>query len=53
MGAEKQLGKITDVVASKSGKLYILDGDMSAIYILNSDYKSNGIINSISMVMRN
>lgn len=48
MGAEKQLGKITDVVASKSGKLYILDGDMSAIYILNSDYKSNGIINSIS-----
>lgn len=47
IGAAKQLGKITDVAASKSGELYILDGDMSAIYILNSNYKPKGTINCV------
>lgn len=47
IGATEQLGKITDVIASDTGELFILDGDNSKIYILNSDYKPKCLISGI------
>lgn len=39
--------KLTDVCTDKEGKIYLLDGDGSCLYILNSDYSTASVISSV------
>lgn len=39
--------KLTDVCTDKDGRIYLLDGDASALYILNSDYSLASVISCV------
>ncbi len=40
--------KLTDVCTDAQGKIFLLDGDGSALYILNSDYTVNNVIKAVT-----
>ena len=42
IGLENNFKKITDVCTDPSGRIYILDGGLSSVTVLNSDYKFIG-----------